>query len=1178
MSINQDQVKVYESERLTDETDGGGRATGKVVVDGEINNLFPDISRLDRTTGDVALRKGFVGVDTDNSDTYLGAHAILVDPPADPRVHVLLFDAGSEDDERADAQQRIEAYVVQGARAQFELLGNQYENQRQIVCVQREEQALPSTGDVFVLRNDEDAEQYVRVTSVEAVMQPFAYFNGQTWTDYLRRRVVLGISAPLETTYPGGEVTPNGTAMPAGTTRDKSEVFTTEVADAARYWGVKRSSETGNIGDVKIKVPSIYANLVPSAQSEQPLADQPLGAVRQAVRASADEAITVALTAQYISSTEVRVYLPRAAVRRTVQLSIGGSNYTDNGDGTMVRTSGTYPFSELEIDHATGLIMGTRNSGTHGTGGTIGCSATFMPGVAFSGRAETYRFPVTLNNRAYNYVTSFTAAKPRPGTMTISYMVLGKWYELRDAGSGVLEGEGSGTLDFTTGTVTVTLSALPDVGSSILYAYVMDLEDEFEYHNGTVATAIPEVEVQLLPGVAPSSVSIGFMSGEESRTITDDGSGGLTGYGTGTVDYATGLVRFKPTAIHDDGTNFTASYNVGGAHSMTVPKAAIVSNVAAGALSETPVQPGTVSLLLSMGSPQPQYQRRIKDDGQGGFEGATGTINYSTGEYSVDLGVTKTLSRERPVYEWDEGNDLLGILPAKRIVGWENYTVNQSYSVASDVEIAWITASPQTAPESTTFSPDELELLLVDNSDDNLVPGSLLFEYGGVTYFDRDGILYHSPDSKTGAGTAVGQVDYQARTVTLNTWTGGSGPGVTIRAAATAAKDTLVARISGRTPGAPLRPESFQISVTDGEGNIITDTADNDGLLSGASLNGHIDYQTGVYTVDFTTDPQDDTGDSDVPVFANTGRYNAVLYSFLPLDAELIGLDPVRLPSDGRVPIYREGDVIVLSHTEETDAGTPTAGQQVTLARDHQAHIEVVDSAGLKLDPVQYTANKLTGTVTFADPLTLETEGAITLTPPLTIKDRVEHMSVINDVQINGTLSFIAPLAHEFPAEETVVSSALVWGDINSRVFNFFKQKTWNSSSPNWGPDRVGDDTSANYNLVDNPIEYANNGAITEKWALVFTSSTAFNIVGQTLGIIGTGNTSVDVAPVNPNTGNPYFVMRAAGFGSGWASGNAIRFDTEGCLAPMWICRTVLSGQAEVADDKFTIQIRGDAD
>ena len=52
------------------------------------------------------------------------------------------------------------------------------------------------------------------------------------------------------------------------------------------------------------------------------------------------------------------------------------------------------------------------------------------------------------------------------------------------------------------------------------------------------------------------------------------------------------------------------------------------------------------------------------------------------------------------------------------------------------------------------------------------------------------------------------------------------------------------------------------------------------------------------------------------------------------MDSRLIGLDPVRLPADGRVPIYREGDVVVLAHEQTTDVGTPTAGQVVNLPRD----------------------------------------------------------------------------------------------------------------------------------------------------------------------------------------------------------------------------------------------------
>ena len=59
MSIANTDIKLMASERLTDYDDGGGEMTGSEIVDGELNNLFPDISRLDRVNGRVSLRKGF---------------------------------------------------------------------------------------------------------------------------------------------------------------------------------------------------------------------------------------------------------------------------------------------------------------------------------------------------------------------------------------------------------------------------------------------------------------------------------------------------------------------------------------------------------------------------------------------------------------------------------------------------------------------------------------------------------------------------------------------------------------------------------------------------------------------------------------------------------------------------------------------------------------------------------------------------------------------------------------------------------------------------------------------------------------------------------------------------------------------------------------------------------------
>ena len=55
MTIQTADIKILKSQVLLDTTDGGGAMTGSEVIDGQSNNLFPDISELDRTYGRIAL-------------------------------------------------------------------------------------------------------------------------------------------------------------------------------------------------------------------------------------------------------------------------------------------------------------------------------------------------------------------------------------------------------------------------------------------------------------------------------------------------------------------------------------------------------------------------------------------------------------------------------------------------------------------------------------------------------------------------------------------------------------------------------------------------------------------------------------------------------------------------------------------------------------------------------------------------------------------------------------------------------------------------------------------------------------------------------------------------------------------------------------------------------------------
>ena len=211
MPISATDIKLLKSQRLTDEDDGGGRATGEAVIDGQSNNLFPDISRLDRTTGRIGLRKAYGGPVTETAEPYLGAHAIITDAPADPRVSVLLFATGSHTDERRHARDAIESYVAAASGAPFELLGTQLAGQRAIVGVQREEQREPEVGDVFQLVGV-NGTQYVRVTEVERRLEQFIFdYGGGNFMPFTRRRLDMKLAGPLLYAFPGGQPTPSGT-------------------------------------------------------------------------------------------------------------------------------------------------------------------------------------------------------------------------------------------------------------------------------------------------------------------------------------------------------------------------------------------------------------------------------------------------------------------------------------------------------------------------------------------------------------------------------------------------------------------------------------------------------------------------------------------------------------------------------------------------------------------------------------------------------------------------------------------------------------------------------------------------------------------------------------------------------------------------------------------------------
>ena len=89
----------------------------------------------------------------------------------------------------------------------------------------------------------------------------------------------------------------------------------------------------------------------------------------------------------------------------------------------------------------------------------------------------------------------------------------------------------------------------------------------------------------------------------------------------------------------------------------------------------------------------------------------------------------------------------------------------------------------------------------------------------------------------------------------------------------------------------------------------------------------------------------------------------------------------------------------------------------------------------------------------------------------------------------------------------------------------------------------------------------------------------SFYCVGEYTGRLTlAGSTSTDYAPLNPITNAPYFVIKKEGWGTGWANGNVLRFNTTAANFPVWVIRTVKQSEPVVLSDQFQIMLRGDID
>ena len=533
-------IKLLESERMADTTDGGGRRTSRVIPDGVAGNIFPKVSRLDSVYGRVNLRKVFGAVQTDDLDVYAGAHVIITDAPDNDRIHVTLFSTGSDFDTRTEARDRIESYVASGPGSRMVLFGRQLAGQQAILCYQREEEALPEVGEVFCLSKESGstvlAQQYFRVQSIEHEVRTFTDAVGSTASDFKRRVLSIGTGIPLRYEFTGPE-TPS---RYSNVTRE-SKIRNTTVVDAARYFGIQKLSESSPAESLEVKVESVYTPIVPTTNRETPVSSATINGALNTVAAKATT-VSEVIMASWSAST------PTAITRRAIKpgtLTLSGTgltSVTDDGLGSFSNASfvGT-------VDYAAGII-----ARTGGTSGGSNITASYVPAATPSQPAHTRDTPITLGNRGTVYTQTLNPL-PAPGTLIVDYRALGKWYRLRDDGKGSVKGSdsayGVGSIDYVTGALVLTLGALPDVDSSLIFAWGSPIH--FTVRADATSNASGKVvQTITLPDtpIAADSVAVSYVSGGVTYTGADNSGGVITGDGlTGSVNYTTGELKLEYT-------------------------------------------------------------------------------------------------------------------------------------------------------------------------------------------------------------------------------------------------------------------------------------------------------------------------------------------------------------------------------------------------------------------------------------------------------------------------------------------------------------------------------------------------------------------------------------------------------------------------------------------------------
>ena len=555
---------------------------------------------------------------------------------------------------------------------------------------------------------------------------------------------------------------------------------------------------------------------------------------------------------------------------------------------------------------------------------------------------------------------------------------------------------------------------------------------------------------------------------------------------------------------------------------------------------------------------------------------STGTVNYNTGVLYFPPEMLF------PYKKWSNSRD-------SGTGEWIDGQESDTWTSGSQISVTYQNESAVQTQVTETLPPNVISINLTPYTTDSIVPGSVKFTIGTTTYTDLEGVIYHTPDS-IGYGTEAGTIDYASGYAVLDNWVSGS-PTFTLLSLALMKGTYSDTAMHFRIPSAPIKPTAFTLAVTAADGELLSATADLNQDLIGTGIVGTIDAEFGLCSVRFGATVLDssltaeekaeewyDIGDvvggniwKPRNVIPSTARYNTVAFTTIPLSADVLGIDPVRLPSDGKVPSLLKGQLILIHQTTAFFENSLSPTQVIDCERTRLYRAVIAGANGVRLSPEHYTLNRELGTITMSPTLSLTG-----LTSPYTIEHTIADLCVIADNDLSGWLTLTRPISHAYPMATSFCSGLMYIGTMQARVTSLFAQSTWTSV---WQDTLIGSEPLAQYNDAQYPIVITNAGAYPDRILVKFTSSTAFQVIGEQLGIIGSGDITQDCSPLNSLTGVAYFTIDYRGWGVGWATGNCLRFNVVSSSYPVDLIRSIQPSEPSGLDvDSVELLLLGNVD